>query len=171
MVIILTLLECMLFLLPLFNFFNKHRGKYAKLDFVKFISLEIIYFVGTSFIFIFKKYRHDSLSYNKSKLPFALFSSPLFLYFSLFLCLAWQLLLDFESLAEIKPSIFFELNAISHILHISFLILSLSLSLSYTLSYSFSLTFSYTLSFPVCLSVSLSYSLYLTLMMLSISLE
>ena len=31
----------------LFNVFNKHRGKYAKPDFVKFISLELNYFKGT----------------------------------------------------------------------------------------------------------------------------
>ena len=31
-----------------FNVFDKHRKKYAKLDLVKFISLEINYFVGTS---------------------------------------------------------------------------------------------------------------------------
>ena len=29
-----------------FNVFYKHRGKYAKPDFEKFISLEINYFVG-----------------------------------------------------------------------------------------------------------------------------
>ena len=29
----------------LFNVFDKYRGKYAKPDFVKFISLEINYFV------------------------------------------------------------------------------------------------------------------------------
>ena len=28
-------------------FLDKHREKYAKLDFVKFISLEINYFMGT----------------------------------------------------------------------------------------------------------------------------
>ena len=32
----------------LFNVFDKHREKYAKPNFVKFISLEINYFVGTS---------------------------------------------------------------------------------------------------------------------------
>ena len=31
----------------LFNVFDKHRQKYVKPDFVKFISLEINYFVGT----------------------------------------------------------------------------------------------------------------------------
>ena len=30
-----------------FNVFDKHKGKYAKPDFVKFISLEINCFVGT----------------------------------------------------------------------------------------------------------------------------
>ena len=31
----------------IFFFFNKHREKYAKPDFVKFISLEINYFMET----------------------------------------------------------------------------------------------------------------------------
>ena len=44
-----------------FNVFEKHRGKYAKPDFVKFISLEMNYFVGTGY-FVFKKYRHTFLS-------------------------------------------------------------------------------------------------------------
>ena len=49
----------------LFNVFDEHREKYAKPDFVKLVSLEIIYLwelVG----FVFKKYRHASLSGNKS---------------------------------------------------------------------------------------------------------
>ena len=33
----------------LFNVFDKHREKYAKPDFVMFISLEIYYFVGTGY--------------------------------------------------------------------------------------------------------------------------
>ena len=49
----------------LFNVFDKHKEKYAKLDFVKFISLELNYFVGTGCL-VFKKYRHSSLSGNKS---------------------------------------------------------------------------------------------------------
>ena len=44
----------------LFNVFDKHREKYAKLDLVKFISLGINCFVGTG-CFVFKKYRHASL--------------------------------------------------------------------------------------------------------------
>ena len=63
----------------LFNFFDKHREKYSKLDFIKFIWLEINYFVGTDCFFIFKKYRHTFLSGNKSKFPFP-FLSPLFFY-------------------------------------------------------------------------------------------
>ena len=67
----------------LFNVFDQHHEKYVKLDFVKLISLEIDYFVGTG-CFVFKKYRHSFLSGIKSKLsPFLL---PLFLYFSLPLC-------------------------------------------------------------------------------------
>ena len=54
--------------------------KYAKPDFVKFISLEINYFVGTG-CFVFKKYRHAFLSGNKTKLPFPLFISFIFIYF------------------------------------------------------------------------------------------
>ena len=49
----------------LFNVFDKHRENYDKPDFVKFISLEINYLVGTG-CFVFKKYRHASLSGNKS---------------------------------------------------------------------------------------------------------
>ena len=60
----------------LFNVFDKQRGKYAKPDFVKFISLEINYFVGTG-CFVFKKYRLTFLTGNKSKFPFLLFSPPL----------------------------------------------------------------------------------------------
>ena len=60
LVIILSLLEYVIFV-TLFNVFDKHREKYAKLDFVKFISLEITYFVGTD-CFVFKKYRHTFLS-------------------------------------------------------------------------------------------------------------
>ena len=62
----------MIFLLLIFNVFNKHREKYAKPDFVKFISLEINYFVGTG-CFAFKKYRQTFLSGNKIKLPFPLY--------------------------------------------------------------------------------------------------
>ena len=39
----------------LFNVFDKHREKYSKLDFVKLISLEINYFVGTSCLSFFFK--------------------------------------------------------------------------------------------------------------------
>ena len=56
----------------LFNVFDKHREKYAKPDFVKFISIEINYSVETG-CFVFKKYRHTFLSGNKSTLPFSLF--------------------------------------------------------------------------------------------------
>ena len=35
----------------LFNVFDKHREKYAKPDFMKFISLEISCFVGIVFVF------------------------------------------------------------------------------------------------------------------------
>ena len=49
----------------LFNIFDKLRGKYAKPDFLKFISLGINCFVGTG-CFVFKKYGHTSLSGNKS---------------------------------------------------------------------------------------------------------
>ena len=43
-------------------FFDKHREKYAKLDSIKSISLEINYFAGTCF----KKYTHSFLSGSKS---------------------------------------------------------------------------------------------------------
>ena len=33
----------------IFKVFDKHRGKYAKPDFVKFISVEINYVVGTDY--------------------------------------------------------------------------------------------------------------------------
>ena len=46
------------------NVFGKELEKYVKPDFVKFISLQINYFMGTSFLFFFKKYRHASLSGN-----------------------------------------------------------------------------------------------------------
>ena len=58
----------------LFNVFNKHREKYAKPGFVKFISLEINNFVETGY-FVLKKYRYASLSGNKTKLPFPFFIS------------------------------------------------------------------------------------------------
>ena len=44
---ILSLLESMLFLLPKIQCFRQAWGKYVKLNFVKFISLDINYFVGT----------------------------------------------------------------------------------------------------------------------------
>ena len=47
LVIILSLLEYTLFCYLKFNVFDKHREKYAKPDFVKFISLEINYRAGT----------------------------------------------------------------------------------------------------------------------------
>ena len=65
LVIILSLLECMLFFVNLFNVFDMHREKYAKPDFVNFISLEINYFVATG-CFVFKKYRHTFLPGNKN---------------------------------------------------------------------------------------------------------
>ena len=61
----------------LFNVFDKHRGKYAKLDFVKFISHDINYFVETS-CFLFLK-NIDTLFFQVS---------PLFLHISLSLRLA-----------------------------------------------------------------------------------
>ena len=67
----------------LFNDFDKYREKYAKPDFVKFISLEINYFVGTG-CFVFKNMDNLLLS----KLPHSPFLSPLFLYISLLLRLA-----------------------------------------------------------------------------------
>ena len=49
----------------LFHVFDKHCEKYTKPDFVKFISLEINYFVRTG-CFVFKKHRQASLSGDKS---------------------------------------------------------------------------------------------------------
>ena len=67
----------------LFNVFDKHRGKYAKPDFVKFISLEINYFEGTG-CFLLKKYGHTFISGNKSELPFPpFFISFIFIHFSI----------------------------------------------------------------------------------------
>ena len=66
----------------LFNVFERHREKYAKLDLVKFISLEINYFVGTS-CFLFLR-NIDTLFFQVAKLSFPFpFLYPLFLYFSL----------------------------------------------------------------------------------------
>ena len=49
----------MLFLLPYSMFSTSIGGKYATPDFVKCISLEINYLVGTGcFFFVFKKYKH-----------------------------------------------------------------------------------------------------------------
>ena len=53
----------------LFNVFNKHRGKYTKPDFVKFISLEINYFVETGyFLFFFRNI--DMLLFQVTKVSF-----------------------------------------------------------------------------------------------------
>ena len=86
----------------LFNDFDKHREKYTKLDFVKFISFEINYFVGTG-CFLFLR-NIDTLFFQVIKVRSPpTFLSPLFLYFSLPLCQTWQLLLDnFLGWAEIK---------------------------------------------------------------------
>ena len=65
----------------LFNIFDKHREKYAKPNFIKFITLEINYFVGTT-CFLFLRNIDTFLLGNKSKLSFTLFLSPLF--FTLF---------------------------------------------------------------------------------------
>ena len=65
----------------LFNVFDEHRGKYAKPDFVKFISLKMNYLVGTG-CFVFKKYRHAFLSGNKIKLPISFFIFFTFILFS-----------------------------------------------------------------------------------------
>ena len=54
---------CVIFV-TLFNVFDKYKEKYTKPGFVKFISLEIDYFVGNG-CFVFKKYRHASFSGNK----------------------------------------------------------------------------------------------------------
>ena len=81
--------------ITLFNAFDKQRGKYAKPDLVKFISLEINYFITSCFLFLGNI---DSLLFQVTKISFP---SPFFflifysLYFSLSLCFAWQLLLDF----------------------------------------------------------------------------
>ena len=64
LVIILSLLNVCYFCFLKFNIFDKHREKYAKPDFVKFISFEINYFMGTG-CFCFKKYRHTFLSDTK----------------------------------------------------------------------------------------------------------
>ena len=62
------------------NVFDKHKEKYAKPDFVKFISLEINYFVGTSFLFL---RNIDTLFFRVKNVSFP---SPLFylLYFYTF---------------------------------------------------------------------------------------
>ena len=64
--------------------FSTNIGKkYAKLYFRMFISLEKNYFVGTGCYLFLKKYRHESLSGNKIKLPFPFFISFIFMLFSL----------------------------------------------------------------------------------------
>ena len=72
----------------LFNVFGKHRGKHAKPDFVKFISLEINYLVETGWFLFLRNI--DTLLFQVTKVSFlSPFLSPLsFLYFSLFLYLA-----------------------------------------------------------------------------------
>ena len=61
----------------LFNVFNKFREKYAKLNFVKFISLEINYFVGTSCFLLLRNI--DILLFQVTEVSFLPpFLSPLF---------------------------------------------------------------------------------------------
>ena len=84
----------MLFCYLKFNVFDKHREKYTKPDFVKFISLEINYFVETRcFGFFFKNI--DTLLFQVTKLAFppSFFVSYFFIHF---FSLRWagQLLLD-----------------------------------------------------------------------------
>ena len=55
----------------LFNVFDKHGEKYVKPDFVKFISLEINYFVGTSSLLFLRNIDMLLFQVKKSKLhPF-----------------------------------------------------------------------------------------------------
>ena len=56
------------FFVTLFHIFDKHREKYAKPDFVKFIPLEINLWELDGFFFFFSfffKYKHASFSGNK----------------------------------------------------------------------------------------------------------
>ena len=71
---------CVIFV-NLFNVFNKHREKYAKPDFVKFISLEINYFVELAVLFL---RNIDTLFFQVTKVSL---TSPFFylLYFYTFL--------------------------------------------------------------------------------------
>ena len=62
-------------LVTLSNVFDKHMEKYAKLDFVKFIPLEINYFVGTSFLFL---RNIETLFFQVTKVSFP---SPFFISF------------------------------------------------------------------------------------------
>ena len=77
----------------LFNVFDKHKEKYAKLDF-KFISLEINYFVETGY-FLFLRNIDTFLFQVQTYLSHSPFFLLYFLFISLLLHLAWQLLLDF----------------------------------------------------------------------------
>ena len=100
----------------LFNIFDSHREKYAKPDFVKFISLEINDFVGTS-CFLFLR-NIDALLFQVTKV-----SSPPFYLLYFFInfsipSLSLTVTARFLGLPEIKPSTSFELSTISHILHI-----------------------------------------------------
>ena len=60
---VVIFLYTLLFRFNIVIVFDKHREKYAKPDFVKFISLEIYYFMGTG-CFVFKNCRNASLSGN-----------------------------------------------------------------------------------------------------------
>ena len=59
----------------LFNVFDEHREKYAKPDFVKFISFEIIYFVEPTVLFL---KNIDKIFFQETKINFP---SPFFLAF------------------------------------------------------------------------------------------
>ena len=68
--------------ITLLNVFDKHRGKYVKPDFVKFISLEINYFVETGFLLrnidtlLFEAVKISPLSLFFISFIFILFSPP-----------------------------------------------------------------------------------------------
>ena len=96
-VIILSSFEYMLFLLPKMQYFQR----YAKLDFVEFISFEINYFVGTG-CFLFLR-NIDTLLFQIQMLAFpSPFFSLLFLNVSLLLLQAWPLLLNILGLGRDK---------------------------------------------------------------------
>ena len=122
LVIILSLLKCVI-LITLFNVFNKHREKYAKPDFVKFISLEINYFVGTGCFLFLRNINTLFFQVAKVSFPSPFFQFPLFFIHFSTSFVSLTVTARFLGLGRDKALHIFELSMISHNLHISFLII------------------------------------------------